>query len=97
MLFSIKDCASILREVYILIPPDSIKESGSFKENAILKEILKNESIHNKIYPFSIDLVYSYNLLSAINLYDYDMCNVLILQSNSYILTSFFILATEIL
>ena len=42
----------------------AVKEAGNFKDNAILNEILNNESIRNKIDPFSINLVYSYNLLS---------------------------------
>ena len=55
----------------------SVKEAGNFKDNAILNEILNNDVIRSKIDPFSINLVYSYNLLSVINLYDFDMCNIL--------------------
>lgn len=65
----------------------AVKEAGNFKDNAILNEILNNESIRNKIDPFSINLVYSYNLLSIINLYDFDMCNILTKDSYTKLLT----------
>lgn len=65
----------------------SVKEAGNFKDNAILNEILNNDVIRSKIDPFSINLVYSYNLLSVINLYDFDMCNILTKDSYTKLLT----------
>lgn len=66
---------------------NSIKDSGNFKTNSILNEILTNEIIRNKIEPFSINLVYSYKLLSTINLYDFDVCNILTKDSYTKLLT----------
>ncbi len=65
----------------------SVKNASSFKDNTILNEILNNESVRSKIDPFSINLVYSYNLLSIINLYDFDMCNILTKDSYTKLLT----------
>ena len=55
----------------------SVKDAGNFKDNPLLNEILNNSDIRSKIDPFSINLIYSYNLLSFINLNDFDMCNIL--------------------
>lgn len=73
-------------EIDIKLINDSIKEAGNFKHNSILNEVLTNGDIRNKIEPFSIELVYSYKLLSVINLYDYDMCNVLTKESYTKLL-----------
>lgn len=61
----------------ILLINNSVKDNGNFKDNVILTEILNNELIRKKIEPFSIELNYSYALLSHINLNDFDMCNIL--------------------
>ncbi len=63
-----------------------LKDSGNFKDNVILSEILKNEDIRNKIEPFSIELNYSYTLLSYINLSDFDMCSILTKESYTKLL-----------
>lgn len=55
----------------------TLLESGNFKDNIILNEILNNNEIRKKIPSYSIKLNYSYNLLSTINLIDNDMCNIL--------------------
>ncbi len=64
-------------DIDLLLIKNSVLESGNFKENIILNEVLNNEDIRNKIESFSIELNYSYNLLSAINLMDFDMCIIL--------------------
>ncbi len=64
----------------------AVKEYGSFKDNIILNEILYNEDINNKISPFSIELNYSFNLLSLIKLTDYDTCNILTKESYTTLL-----------
>lgn len=65
----------------------AVRESGSFKDNTMLKEILNNDKIRSKIDPYSINVVYSYNLLSIINLCDFDMCNILTKESYTKFLT----------
>ena len=74
-------------EIDIQLINHSIKDAGSFKNNAVLNEVLNNEEIRNKIDPFSIELVYSYRLLSMINLYDYEMCHILTKESYTKLLT----------
>lgn len=64
-------------DIDLLLINDAVLENGTFKENTILNEILNNDDIRKKIAPYSITLNYSYNLLSAINLMDYDMCCIL--------------------
>lgn len=64
-------------DIDIILIKSSVLECGNFKENIILNEILNNEDIRNKIESFSIVLNYSYNLLSTINLVDFDMCSIL--------------------
>lgn len=63
-----------------------LKDSGNFKDNIILSEVLNNEDIRNKIAPFSIELNYSYTLLSYINLSDFDMCSILTKESYTKLL-----------
>lgn len=63
-----------------------IKESSNFKDNIVLSEILNNEDIRNKIEPYSIELTYSYTLLSYINLSDFDMCSILTKESYTKLL-----------
>lgn len=63
-----------------------LKNSSNFKDNIILSEILNNEDIRNKIDPFSIELNYSYTLLSYINLSDFDMCSILTKDSYTKLL-----------
>ncbi len=64
----------------------SVKESSYFTNNNILKEILTNPDIHGKIDSFSIELNYSINLLSLINLNDFEMCNILTKESYTTLL-----------
>lgn len=66
---------------YLLIN-HSVEESTYFNENIVLKEILNNDEIRKKIDPFTIELNYSYHLLSLINLSDFEVCNIL--SKNSY-------------
>ena len=63
-----------------------LKDSGNFKDNIIFSEVLNNEDIRNKIAPFSIELNYSYTLLSYINLSDFDMCSILTKDSYTKLL-----------
>lgn len=56
---------------------DSIKDNNSFKDNNILKEVFSNEKILKKIDIFSINVNSSLNILSLINLNDYDTCSKL--------------------
>ena len=64
----------------------SLKEAGTFKDNVLLSELLNNEDIRNKIQPFSIELNYSYTILSYINLSDFDMCSILTKDSYTKLL-----------
>lgn len=70
----------------ILFINDAICDFGNFKYNIILNEILNNDDIRNKIDPFTIELNYSYNLLSLVNLNDFDMCNILTKESYTKLL-----------
>ena len=45
----------------------SVEESSYFHENVLLNELLNNLEIRKKIDPFTIELHYSYHLLSLIN------------------------------
>ena len=74
-------------EIDIMLINHSVKDAGNFKHNTVLNEILTNEEVRNKIDPFSIELIYSYKLLSSINLYDYDMCHILTKESYTKLLT----------
>lgn len=73
-------------DVDILLINTTLKESGTFKDNVILSELLNNEDIRNKIQPFSIELNYSYTILSYINLSDFDMCSILTKDSYTKLL-----------
>lgn len=65
---------------------EEVSDTGNFKDNLILNEILTNEDIRSKIDPFTIVLPYSYNVLSMINLIDFDMCNILTKESYTKLL-----------
>lgn len=65
---------------------EEIADTGNFKENLILNEILTNEEIRSKIDPFTLVLPYSYNVLSMITLIDFDMCNILTKESYTKLL-----------
>ena len=64
-------------DIDILLINYLLKDSGNFKDNIVLCEVLNNEDIRNKIQPFSIELNYTYNLLSYINLSDFEVCSIL--------------------
>ena len=66
----------------LLLINTEITDTGNFKDNIILSEILNNNDIRKKIDPFTIELHYSYNILAMINLIDFEMCNIL--TKNSY-------------
>ncbi len=55
----------------------ALKENNNFNDNKLLKEILSNEKIINKIPNNSIILSYNYSLLMNINLNDLDVCKIL--------------------
>ncbi len=59
-----------------LLINNAVKENINFKDNIILSEIINNEIIRNKIEPFTIELNYSFNLLSYINLCNFDECSI---------------------
>ena len=69
-----------------LLINETLKDCGNFKDNFLLKEILNNDDIKSKIEPFSIELNYSFNLLSIINLSDFDVCNILTKDSYTKLL-----------
>ncbi len=53
---------------------ESVKDKSNFKENYILKEILENKSVRDKIPDFSLDVPYSPSALNNIDLSDYETC-----------------------
>ena len=65
---------------YLLIN-HSLKECGGFKTNKVLEEIVNNDKLRDKIDSDSIELNYSYNLLSNINLIDFDLCRIFTKES----------------
>lgn len=73
-------------DIDINIINNAVSSSGNFKENIILSEILNNEEIRKKIPAFSINLNYSYNILSLIHLNDYEMCHILTKSSYTKLL-----------
>lgn len=75
-----------LTDVDTLLINVSLKDAGTFKDNVLLSELLNNEDIRNKIQPFSIELNYSYTILSYINLSDFDMCSILTKDSYTKLL-----------
>ena len=54
---------------------ESIKDKSNFKENFILKEIISNENVRNKIPDFSLDVPYSPSALNNIDLSNYELCS----------------------
>ena len=56
---------------------ESIKDKSNFKENFILKEILSNENVRNKIPDFSLDVPYSPSILNNLDLGNYELCSKL--------------------
>lgn len=73
-------------EIDLLLINYEISDTGNFKDNIILKEILNNENIRKKIDPFTISLNYSFNVLSLVNLVNFDMCNILTKESYTKLL-----------
>ena len=73
-------------DIDILLINYLLKDSGNFKDNIVLCEVLNNEDIRNKIQPFSIELNYTYNLLSYINLSDFEVCSILTKDSYTKLL-----------
>ncbi len=61
---------------------ESVKDKSNFKENYILKEIISNENVRNKIPDFSLDVPYSPSVLNNLDLSDYELCSKL--TKNSY-------------
>lgn len=66
----------------VLMINKAIKESSSFNDNLVLKEILSNNELNKKIPSFSINIIYSYNLLMHINLTNFEGCSIL--TKNTY-------------
>lgn len=66
----------------VLMINEAIKESSSFNDNLVLKEILSNNELNKKIPSFSINIIYSYNLLMHINLTNFEGCSIL--TKNTY-------------
>jgi len=75
-----------LSEVDYLVINHSICECGNFKTNKVLEEILSNEKLQSKINDYSIELNYSYNLLSNININDYKLCRMFTKESYTKLL-----------
>lgn len=75
-----------LTSIDLLLINNEISDTGNFKDNIILNEILNNEVIRKKIDPFTINLHYSYNILGLINLIDFEMCNILTKDSYTKLL-----------
>ncbi len=70
---------------YIVINHSSC-ECGKFKTSKVLEEILKNEKLQSKIADYSIELNYSYSLLSNININDYKLCRMFTKESYTNLL-----------
>ncbi len=64
----------------------SINEGRNFKVDKVLEEIINNDSLRNKIDCDSIEIGYSYNMLSLINLSDYDLCKIFTKESYTKLL-----------
>ena len=64
----------------------TIADGGNFKDNVILEEIINNDDVRKKIPNHSIDLKYSFNTSSMINLNDTFLCSVFTLDSYTNLL-----------
>ena len=73
-------------EIDYMVMNHSICECGKFKTNKVLEEILNNEKLQEKINDYSIELSYSYNLLSNININDYKLCRMFTKESYTKLL-----------
>ena len=71
-------------DIYIL--NSSIKKYNSYRDNIVFKDIIFNDELISRIPPFSIDMTYSYNVLSNINLNNYERCNIFTRESFSTLL-----------
>ena len=56
---------------------ETIKDKSNFKENYILKEIINNEIVRNKIPDLTIDVPYSPSVLNNLDLSNYELCSKL--------------------
>ena len=63
-------------EIDYMLINNSLADNGRFKVNKVLEEIINNEKLRKKIRDHSINLCYSYSLLSSINLTDYKLCKL---------------------
>ena len=66
-------------DIYIL--NTSIKRYNSYRDNIVFKDIIFNDKVNDKIPPYSIDMIYSYNVLSNINLNNYNNCVIFTRES----------------
>ncbi len=64
----------------------SLAQTGKFKVNKVLEEIINNDKLQGKIYDHSIFLSYSYSLLSSINVTDYNLCKLFTRESYTKLL-----------
>ncbi len=71
-------------DIYIL--NSSVKKYNSFRDNIVFKDVIFNDELQERIPPFSIDMTYSYNVLSNINLNNYERCSIFTRESFSTLL-----------
>lgn len=65
---------------------ETIKDKSNFKENYILKEIINNEIVRNKIPDLTIDVPYSPSVLNNLDLSNYELCSKLSKKSYTNLL-----------
>ncbi len=68
-------------DIDVFILNTSIKKYNSYRDNIVFKDIIFNDKVNDKIPPYSIDMIYSYNVLSNINLNNYSNCVIFTRES----------------
>ena len=61
---------------------EAINEKTNYKENFILKEIVENDKVRDKIPEFTLDVKYSPSIINNVDLSNYELCSKF--TKNSY-------------